>query len=59
MTIPEEEFVILQEKIKNWGPFDEGLPKLRNEISGIAKKYSTDSPSVIREFFDWKSKQKY
>ena len=37
-------------------PFDKGLPILREIVWKLADKYGTDGPEVLKQYFDWKSK---
>lgn len=56
--IPEFELKALDEKIKTFGSFDKGLPKFQAALWNIAERYNSDGPTVVMEYFDWKSKQK-
>ena len=55
--IPIEEITKLdQEFMKLSMPFDKGLPILREMVWKLADKYGTDGPEVLKQYFDWKSK---
>lgn len=54
--IPENEFILLDKKAKDFGTVDVALTKLQMEFWSLADKYNTDGPTVAMEFFVWKSK---
>lgn len=54
--IPETEFILLDEKIKNFGSFDTGLPKFQKELWALGDKYGITGQDVFFQYMDWKNK---
>lgn len=57
MTL-NDEIRILDEKFKKLDmPFDKGLPILQDLVWEVADRYNMTGPEVLKEYFDWKSKE--
>lgn len=55
--IPEKEFQLLDEKIKNFGSFDKGLPQFQRELWNLGDKYGITGQDVFSQYMDWKNKK--